>query len=117
MSVPKGLLMFLRSGDQEKNLGTGLLSTRLPKSQEATKGVERSVSGTSSDLTPKVTNFTPRLEMTSERVQGIVTGWEPGYDRGNPFLAHNEPTQGAQSPGVSLFLAGDQTPGGPSPAH
>ena len=86
--------MFLRSGDQEKNLGTGLLSTGLPKSQEATKGVERPVSGTSDDLTPKVTNFIPRLQMTSERMKDIVTGWELGYDRGDPLMSHNEPTQG-----------------------
>ena len=104
--------MFLRSGGQGKNLGPGLQSSRLPKTQEATKGVERSVSGTSGDLTPQVTNFTPQIEMTSERVKGIVTGWEPGYDRGNPFLTHNEPTQGAQSLGVS-----SQTLGGPSSPH
>ena len=102
---PKSLHMKLRSGGQKqyvekkkKYIATKPQRSKMPTTPEAKKGVEGSVSGTSGDLTPQVATSTPRHEMTSERVEGVVPGWELSHvDGGNRFLAHDVPTYGPKA--------------------
>ena len=118
--------MFLRSGGQKqyvekkekkkkKYVGAKPQSSEMPKTLEAPEGVVETVSGTSGDQTPQMTTSTPRPQ-TSERVDGIIPGWELAHvDGGDPFLTHDVPIYGAQGPEVSFVMAGIQGQKGPRP--